>query len=319
MGFRSITPPRSAVSDMGFLVRRLTSAVFVVFGAITLVFFVLYALPGDPAALVAGPGASPALVANIQAELGTNQPLGLQYAHYLWRLAHGDLGTSFATNEPVVSRIWAQFPATLELTIASCAVAVFLGVSLGVVSATYEDRWPDRLIQTIVLFLISMPSFWIGILLILVFSVLLHWLPAMGSATPAQLILPASCLGLNVSGQLERMVRGSVLDVLHEPFVATLRGKGLREFPILFRHVLRNALIPVITLFGVLIGTLLSGVVVIETLFARQGLGRLVVDALGVRDIPVLQGVALFVSVFYVILNLLIDLSYAWIDRRVRT
>jgi peptide/nickel transport system permease protein len=303
---------------MWFLLRQLGSAVFVVFGAITLVFFVLYMLPGDPAALVAGPGASPAMIAGIQAQLGTNRPLWLQYGDYLWRLAHGDLGTSFTTSEPVISRIWAQFPATLELTICSCAIAIALGVTLGVVSAMFVDRWPDRLIQTGVLFLVSMPSFWIGILLILIFSVLLHWLPAMGSATASQLILPSACLGLNVSGQLERMVRGSVLDVLHEPFVATLRGQGLREFPILFRHVLRNALIPVITLFGVLVGQLLSGAVVIETLFARQGIGRLVVDALNVRDIPVLQGVVLFISVFYVLLNFLIDLSYAWIDRRVR-
>jgi len=303
---------------MWFLLRQLGSAVFVVFGAITLVFFVLYMLPGDPAALVAGPGASPAMIASIQAQLGTNRPLWLQYGDYLWRLAHGDLGTSFTTSEPVISRIWAQFPATLELTICSCAIAIALGVTLGVVSAMFVDRWPDRLIQTGVLFLVSMPSFWIGILLILIFSVLLHWLPAMGSATASQLILPSACLGLNVSGQLERMVRGSVLDVLHEPFVATLRGQGLREFPILFRHVLRNALIPVITLFGVLVGQLLSGAVVIETLFARQGIGRLVVDALNVRDIPVLQGVVLFISVFYVLLNFLIDLSYAWIDRRVR-
>jgi ABC-type dipeptide/oligopeptide/nickel transport system permease component len=304
--------------DMAFLLRRLGSAMFVIFGAITLVFIVLYMLPGNPAVLVAGDGASPQTIANIQAELGTNRPLWAQYGDYLWRLAHGNLGTSFATNEPVISRIWSQLPATLELTLCSSVIAIFLGVTFGVLAAMHEDRWLDRLIQSIVLFLTSMPSFWTGILLILMFSVLLHWLPAMGSATPSQLILPSACLGFNVTGQLERMVRGSVIDVLHQPFVMALRGKGLREFPILFRHVLRNAAIPVITMLGVLIGQLLSGVVVIETLFARQGLGRLVVDALSVRDIPVLQGVVLFVSIFYVFLNLLIDLSYAWIDRRVR-
>jgi len=303
---------------MPFLVKRVASAVFVVFGAITLIFLVLNVLPGDPAVLVAGEGASPATIANIQAELGTNRPLGVQYGHYLWALAHGNLGTSFATNEPVASRIWAQFPPTLELTVSSCLIAILLGVSLGIVAAVRQDRWLDRLIQTVVLFLTSMPPFWIGILLILVFSVGLHWLPAMGSATVSQLILPSACLGFNITGQMERMVRGSVIEVLHEPFVATLRGKGLRELPILFNHVLRNALIPVITMLGLLIGQTLSGVVVVETLFARQGLGRLIVDALGVRDIPVLEGVVLFISIFYVFLNLLIDLSYAWIDRRVR-
>jgi peptide/nickel transport system permease protein len=304
---------------MRYFLARLGAAVFVVFGAITLVFAVLYLLPGDPAVLVAGDGATPATIANIRAELGTDRPLPVQYGHYLWALAHGDLGTSFATNEPVAARIWAQFPPTLELTCCSSAIAIVLGVGLGILAAVRQDRWPDRLIQAIVLFLTSMPSFWIGILLILVFSVDLHWLPAMGSATVSQLILPSICLGFNVTGQLERMVRGSVIEKLHEPFVATLRGKGLREWPILFGHVLRNALIPVITLMGVIIGQLLSGVVVIETLFARQGLGRLVVDALSVRDIPVLQGVVLFVSIFYVFLNFLLDLSYAWIDRRVRT
>lgn len=303
---------------MRFFLQRFASAIFVVFGAITLVFGVLHLLPGDPAALVAGDGASPATIANIQAELGTNRPLPVQYGHYLWSLAHGNLGTSFATNEPVAARIWAQFPPTLELTASACIIAILLGTTLGIVSAIRQNRWLDRTIQAAVLFLVSMPSFWTGILLILLFSVVLHWLPAMGSATISQLILPAACLGFNVTGQLERMVRGSVIDVLHEPYVATLRGKGLRELPILVRHVLRNALIPVITLLGVLIGQLLSGVVVIETLFARQGLGRLVVDALSVRDIPVLQGVVLFVSVFYVFLNFLLDLSYAWIDRRVR-
>jgi peptide/nickel transport system permease protein len=195
---------------------------------------------------------------------------------------------------------------------------VFLGLTLGVLSAVHQDRWLDRTIQSGVMFVTSMPDFWLGILLILAFSVKLHWLPAMGSGNSRQLIMPVACLGLKFGGYLERMVRGSVTDVLHDPFVTTLRGKGLREFSILFRHVLRNALIPVVTMFGVLFGQLISGVVVIEVVFARQGLGRLIVDALGVKDIPVLQGVVLFASAFYALFNLLIDLSYVWIDRRTR-
>ncbi len=304
--------------EMAFLVRRLAGAVFVIFGAITLVFLVLYWLPGNPAAMVAGDGASNATIADVQAQLGTGRPLLVQYGSYLWSLAHGNLGTSFATGEPVSSRIWAQLPPSLELTFCSAVLVVFLGVTLGVLSAVYQDRWLDRTIQSGVMFLTSMPDFWLGVLLILVFSVKFHLLPAMGSGSFRQLILPVACLGLKFGGYLERMVRGSVTDVLHDPFVTTLRGKGLREFSILFRHVLRNALIPVITLFGVLVGQLISGVVVIETVFARQGLGRLVVDALGTKDIPVLQGVVLFASAFYVLFNLLIDLSYVWIDRRAR-
>jgi len=303
---------------MAFLIRRLAAAVFVIFGAITLVFLVLYWLPGNPAAMVAGDGASNATIADVQAQLGTGRPLLVQYGSYLWNLAHGNLGTSFATGEPVSTRIWAQLPPSLELTFCSAILVVFLGVTLGVISAVQQNRWLDRTIQSGVMFVTSMPDFWLGILLILLFTVKFHLLPAMGSGNSRQLILPVACLGLKFGGYLERMVRGSVTDVLHDPFVTTLRGKGLREFSILFRHVLRNALIPVVTMFGVLFGQLISGVVVIEVVFARQGLGRLIVDALGVKDIPVLQGVVLFASAFYVLFNLLIDLSYVWIDRRTR-
>jgi peptide/nickel transport system permease protein len=303
---------------MAFLLRRLAGAVFVIFGAMTLVFLVLYWLPGNPAAMVAGDGASTATIEDVQAQLGTGRPLPVQYGSYLWNLAHGNLGTSFATGEPVSTRIWAQLPPSLELTFCSALLVVVLGVMLGVLAAVHQDRWLDRTIQSIVMFLTSMPDFWLGILLVLLFSVKLHLLPAMGSGNFRQLILPVACLGLKFGGYMERMVRGSVAEVLNDPFVTTLRGKGLREFSILFRHVLRNALIPVVTMFGVLFGQLISGVVVIETVFARQGLGRLVVDALGTKDIPVLQGVVLFASAFYVLFNLLIDLSYVWIDRRAR-
>jgi len=303
---------------MTFVLKRLMSSISVVFGAVTLVFVVLYMLPGDPAALVAGDGASDATIAQIQAQLGTNRPLPVQYGDYLWRLLHCNFGTSFATNEPVINRIWAQLPPTLELTLFGCLTAMILGITLGVVSAVSHGRWPDRMIQTLVLFLTSMPTFWTGILLILMFSVFLRWFPPMGQGSLRQLVLPTACLGLGVTGHIERLVRSGVIDVLQEPFVNTLRGKGLKELPILFRHVLRSALIPVITQLGMIIGQLISGVVVIETLFARQGLGRLLVDALSVRDIPVLQGVVLYISVFYVLINFLIDLSYVWIDRRTR-
>jgi peptide/nickel transport system permease protein len=168
------------------------------------------------------------------------------------------------------------------------------------------------------LFLTSMPSFWLGILLILVFSVTLRWLPAIGNGSWQQLVLPVACLGMITSGRLMRMVRSSVIDVLDEPFVTTLRGKGLRERQVLFTHVLRNALIPVVTLLGILVGELLSGTVVVETLFARQGIGRMLVDALSVKDIPVVQGTVLLASIFFVLINMLVDLSYGLIDRRVR-
>ena len=303
---------------MRFVLKRVGGAAFVIAGTITLVFLVLHWLPGDPAALIAGDSATAETVANIRAQLGTDRPLWNQYFIYIAGLAHGDLGTSFATREPVLGRLWAQVPATMMLTLFASGVALVAGLLLGVVSAVNRGKLLDRAIQTVMLFLTSMPSFWLGILLILVFSVTLRWLPAIGNGSWRQLVLPVSCLGMITSGRLMRMVRSSVIDVLDEPFVTTLRGKGLRECQVLFTHVLRNALIPVVTLLGILVGELLSGTVVVETLFARQGIGRMLVDALSVKDIPVVQGTVLLASIFFVLINMLVDLSYGLIDRRVR-
>jgi len=299
--------------------RRIGGALFVIAGTVTLVFLILHWLPGDPAALVAGDTATAETIANIRAQLGTDRPLWSQYVAYIAGLLHGDLGTSFATREPVLGRLWAQVPTTMVLTLFSSAVALAAGVALGVVAAVHRDKWQDRTIQFVLLFLTSLPSFFLGILLILVFSVTLRWLPAIGNGSWRQLVLPVVCLGLITSGRLMRMVRSGVLDVLEEPFVMTLRGKGLRERQVLFTHVLRNALIPVVTVLGVLVGELLSGTVVVETLFARQGIGRMLVDALNVKDIPVVQGAVLLASIFFVLINMMVDLSYGWIDRRVRS
>ena len=304
--------------EMVFVLRRLLGAVFVIFGATTMVFLILYWLPGDPAILVAGDGASAETIANIRVHLGTGRPLWEQYAAYVAHMSHGDLGTSFQTGEPVFGRLWAQAVPTLELTGLACLLAVMAGILLGVVSAVNRGRWIDHAIQSLLLLFTSMPSFWLGILLILVFSVTLRWLPAIGNGSLAQLVLPVACLGLAASGKLARMVRNSVLDVLDEPFVITMRAMGLPERAVLYRHVLRNALIPVVTLLGILVGELLSGAVVTETLFARQGVGRILVEAVGVKDIPVVQAVILFASVLFVLINTLVDLSYALIDRRVR-
>lgn len=305
-------------SHASFLLRRGLSSVLVIIGTVTLVFLILYWLPGDPAELVAGENATPESVARIRVLLGTDRPLWVQYLAYIGDLARGDLGTSFATQEPVSLRLWAQFPATLGLTLLASAVAIVAGIGFGILAAVNHGNWVDHTIQNVMLFLTSMPSFWLGILLILLFSVTLQWLPAIGSGSLAQLVLPVACLGLIAAGRLMRMVRDSVLDVLQEPFVTTLRAKGLPERLVLFRHVLRNALIPVITLFGIIVGELLSGTVVVESLFARQGIGRLLVDALSMKDIPVIQGAVLLASISYVLINLVVDLSYARIDPRLR-
>ncbi len=302
---------------MAYVLKRLAAAALVVFGTVTLVFLILYALPGDPASLIAGDDAPPAVIARIRIQLGADQPLWAQYLYYLHGLVTGDLGRSFLTGEPVFGRLAAQLPATLELTFLSAGVAIVLGVLLGVLSAVHRGDWIDNLIQTITMTFTSMPEFWRGILLILIFSVWLHWLPAIGNGDLAQLVLPVACMGVGHAGVLTRTVRNNVLEVIEEPFVATLRGKGLLEGAILYRHVLRSALIPVITTFGMLVSQMLGGVVVIETLFARQGLGRIIAESVGSKDIPMIQGAVLFAALLSVTITVLVDLSYRWIDPRI--
>ncbi|WP_077034531.1 ABC transporter permease [Pelomonas sp. KK5] len=300
------------------VVERLLASLGVIFGAVTLVFLVLNWLPGDPAELVAGQEANAETIERVRQQLGSDRPLLQQYLHYLGGLARGDLGTSYVSREPVAKRLAEQFPSTALLTLSACALAIVAGVTLGVVSARRAGSWVDQSIQTAALWLHSMPGFWLGVLLMLLFSVALGWLPVIGNS-PLAMVLPVTALGLVVSVPIMRMVRGGMLDGLHEPFVTTLRAKGLGEARIFYVHVLRNALIPTVTLLGVVLGELLSGAVVIETLFARQGLGRITVEAITQKDIPVVQGAILVASLSFVVINLLVDLSYTWIDPRVRS
>ncbi len=300
------------------IIERFLVSLAVIFGAVTLIFLVLNWLPGDAATLIAGEDANPDTVQQLRVKLGTNRSLTSQYRSYLVGVAHGDLGTSYITREPVVQRLAAQLPATLALTFSACGVAVVLGVGLGVLSVLHRGRWLDQAIQSLSLFLVSMPSFWLGMLLILVFSVRLGWLPIIGNGGFLPSVLPVATLGLWLSVPLQRMVRDGMLDGLHEPYVTTLRAKGLSERRIFYVHVLRNALTSTITLLGVLIGESLSNAVIIETLFARQGIGRTTVEAIGQKDIPVVQGAILITSVAYVVVNLLVDLSYTLVDPRTR-
>jgi ABC-type dipeptide/oligopeptide/nickel transport system permease component len=300
------------------IVERFLVSLGVIFGAVTLIFLVLNWLPGDSATLIAGEDASAETIQHLREKLGTNRSLGEQYRSYVKGLLHGDLGTSYTTREPVVQRLAAQLPATLELTLSACSLAIILGVGLGVLSVLYNGRWLDQAVQALSLFLVSMPSFWLGILMILLFSVRLGWLPVLGNGGFLPSVLPVTTLGLVLSVPLQRMVRDGMLEGLHEPYVTTLRAKGLGERRIFYVHVLRNALTSTVTLLGVLIGESLSGAVIIETLFARQGIGRTTVEAITQKDLPVVQGAILISSVAYVIVNLLVDLSYILIDPRTR-
>ena len=300
------------------ILERFFVSLCVVFGAVTLIFLVLNWLPGDAATLIAGEDASPETVQHLRVKLGTDRPLSDQYRSYLNGVLHGDLGTSYVTREPVVRRLAAQLPSTLMLTFSACFLAVLLGVALGVLSVLYRGRWLDQAIQSLSLFVHSMPSFWLGMLMILVFSVHLGWLPVIGDGGPLPLVLPVLTLGIWLSVPLQRMVRDGMLEGLHEPYVTTLRAKGLGERRIFYVHVLRNAVTSTITLLGVIVGESLSNAVIIETLFARQGIGRTTVEAIGQKDVPVVQGAILISSVAYVLVNLLVDLSYTLIDPRTR-
>jgi len=300
------------------IVERFFVSLGVIFGAVTLIFLVLNWLPGDAATLIAGEDASPETVQHLRVKLGTDRPLSDQYRSYLNGVIHGDLGTSYVTREPVVRRLAAQLPSTLVLTFSACSVAILLGVALGVLSVLYRGRWLDQAIQALSLFVHSMPSFWLGMLMILVFSVQLGWLPVIGNGGFLPLVLPVSTLGIWLSVPLQRLVRDGMLEGLHEPYVTTLRAKGLGERRIFYVHVLRNAVTSTITMLGVMVGESLSNAVIIETLFARQGIGRTTVEAIGQKDVPVVQGAILISSVAYVIVNLLVDLSYTLIDPRTR-
>jgi peptide/nickel transport system permease protein len=295
------------------------NAVVSIFGSLVLVFFIIYLLPGDPVLSMLDPStATPEMVANLRKELGLDESIYVQFKEYFMNVLQGDFGQSIVNSEPVLPKILEHLPATLALTLTSSVLAVVIGVTLGVLSAIYKNQWIDFLARFIGLFGISMPTFWSGIILILIFSVYLNWFPAMGSDGWQTLVLPTLSLGFVGAGLIIRMVRTSMLEVINEQFIVTLRAKGLKEMVVMYRHALRNALIPAITIIGLNIGELMAGTVVIETVFSRQGMGRIVADAIMAKDLPVIQGVVFFSAVVYVIVNLLVDLSYSMIDPRVR-
>jgi peptide/nickel transport system permease protein len=262
--------------------------------------------------------ATPEMIANLRHQLGLDQPFYVQFATYFSKIIQGDFGSSIVNSEPVLPKILKHFPATLLLTMASSIIAVIVGVLLGVLSAIHRNRWIDIVARIVGLFGISMPTFWTGILLILIFSIQLGWFPAMGSDGWKTIVLPALTLGIVGAGFIVRMVRNSMLEVINEQFIVTLRSKGLSEKAIMYQHALRNALIPAITMIGMLIGEMLAGAVIIETVFSRQGIGRIIADAIMAKDLPVVQGVVFFSAIIYVIVNLLVDISYSFIDPRVR-
>lgn len=299
--------------------RRLITSIPVLWGVTTLVFLMMHLLPGDPAELMlAESGGSSQSIAQLRHQLGLDDPLYVQYGRFLANALHGDLGRSIFTNRPVTQTILEQLPHTVQLAVAAMLVAVIIGTALGIAAALNRNTWLDSLCVTIAVAGASIPIFWSGLLLILLFSSLLHWLPATGQGSLKHLIMPAIVLGLASSGSIARLVRSSMLEVLGQEYIIAARSKGLSERLVVCRHALKNALIPVITVIGLQFGYLLGGTVVTETVFSRQGLGWLVVDAILWKDSPIVQGTVLLAAAIYTLVNLLVDISYAIIDPRIR-
>jgi ABC-type dipeptide/oligopeptide/nickel transport system permease component len=286
---------------------------------VSVVVFALVHLSGDPVLLMVSPDAPPDVVATTRQALGFDRPLHEQFARYLGNAAHGDLGVSLRMNRSVTSLILERLPATLQLTLAALIIAVLVAIPAGIVSAVKRGTVVDRLAMAGAVAGQAVPIFWLALLLIALFGVRLRWLPVYGSGSLAHFVLPAVSLSTIIMGRLARLVRSSMLEVLGQDYVRTARAKGLSESRVLAVHALKNASIPIVTLLGLQFAQLLGGAVVTETIFAWPGIGRLVVEAIFNRDFPVVQGVVLVVSLIFVAVNALVDLSYAVLDPRIRT
>jgi ABC-type dipeptide/oligopeptide/nickel transport system permease component len=301
-----------------FLLRRGGQALLVIFGVACVTFFVLRLVPGDPARLMVPPGSSEEVVQAIRAQLGTDRPLLEQFWIYITGLLQGDLGTSFRYERPVLDLVAAHFPATLALGGASMMVSILIAVPLGIAAAANPGRLIDRLVLVLAMAGQSLPNFWIGVMLVLLFSIQLKWLPAIGNESPQSYILPVITLSAVLVATLVRTVRQSMLEALAEDYVRTARAKGVPWRRILFVHALKNAAIPLITIIGLQIGFVLGGAFVVELIFNWPGVGLLALQAISTRDFPVVQGVVMLVAVVFVAANLLVDIAYAYLNPRVR-
>jgi len=300
-----------------FVFRRLLLAIPTLFGVLLVTFLLLYVAPGDPVQEMVGERADATTIAQLRRELHLDEPLHAQFTHYAARILHGDLGRSYITRRAITADVLDRFPKTLLLAGAAMLFAATLGITIGVLSAQRPGSWLDRLTLGAAYIGISFPVYWVGLLLIVLFSVTLHWLPPAGYGGLRHLVLPALALGMRSIAFLARVTRSAMLDILGSDYIRTARAKGLQERSIILRHALRNALIPVITVLGLDFGAYLTGSILTETIFSWPGIGRYVVNAIARRDLPAIQGSILFLSVIFVLVNLLTDLAYAKADKRV--
>jgi ABC-type dipeptide/oligopeptide/nickel transport system permease component len=301
----------------GYLARRLLLLLPVLFGVSLVVFGALRLIPGDPARLLAGDDATEDVVEGLRRRFGLDQPLPVQYLRWLGHVISGDLGTSFKSGRPVRVEIAARYGHTVVLTVVSVVLAIAIGIPAGLAAASRRGRLTDRVTMVAALLGVCLPGFWLGVMLQLLFSVRLGWLPTSGAGSWRHLVTPSFALAAFAVANFTRVTRASVLEVLDQDYVRTARSKGLAEGRTLFRHALRNALLPVVTVVGVEFGHLMAGTVIAETVFAYPGIGRFLVQAILSRDYPAVQGVVLVIALSYVLVNLVVDLAYAALDPRV--
>ncbi|CRK81864.1 nickel ABC transporter permease [Neobacillus massiliamazoniensis] len=300
-----------------FIIRRLLQTIPVIVGVTFVVFIIMHLVPGDPAVLMAGEGASKEAIQSLRESLGLDRPLYIQYFDYLIHIFQGDFGVSLKNSKPVLDEILVRLPITMELAFYSILITIVLGMIAGIISAVKQYTLTDIGVMIIALLGISLPSFWFGLMMMYLFSVKLQILPVAGWESWQNIILPAVTLGAGGAAIVARMTRSSMLEVIRQDYVRTARAKGLRERVIIYKHALRNALIPVITVVGLQFGALLGGTVIVESIFAINGLGRMIVDSIRMRDLPMVQGGVLVASLIFVIVNLLVDIFYRFFNKRI--
>lgn len=301
-----------------YVLRRILLLPVALFGVTLVTFSLMYLIPGDAAELLAGPEAGQVEIEALRSRLGLDRPAPVRYLDYVARLLRFDLGTSLRTKEPAAREIMARLPNTLLLAGAAIVLAATCGMLLGIIAAIKHQSLIDNGVMLLSLLGVSTPAYWLGLMLMLVFAVQLRWLPAAGIGNWRYLVLPALTLAARATGEIARMTRADMLEVLHEDYVRTARAKGLRERSVILVHALRNALVPTVTVIGLRFGGLLGGAVLAETIFAWPGVGRLVVDSILARDFPMAQGAILMIALNFLVVNLLVDLTYAFLDPRIR-
>ncbi|MDY3918437.1 MAG: ABC transporter permease [Candidatus Limivivens sp.] len=307
-----------------YVVKRLLMLIPVLLGVTFIIFFILNLSPGDPAAMILGDQASAEALEMKREELGLNDPLLIRYGRYVWDMIHGDLGVSYKNNISVWDQVMDRFPNTAILAVAGILVALLIGIPTGIISAKKQYSAIDNCSMVLALIGVAMPNFWFGLLMVIIFALNLGWLPSQGMGEGGiqllkSLVLPALTLGTGSAAMITRMTRSSMLEVIRQDYISTARAKGVSEKIITYRHMLRNAMIPIVTAVGLQFGTLLGGAMLTETVFSWPGLGRLMVDSIKSKDIPMVLGSVIFLAIMFTVVNLIVDLIYAFIDPRIKS